>query len=80
MTTAHVIVDPRRNLVQPGPAVLIGQWLSIGHLRHVGGWMQIIALPQIPTQPLGQCGGHLGLAGSRNPHHHEDDRRLVDHA
>jgi hypothetical protein len=70
-----VFLNPGGDLLQPGPAVLIGQWCSGGHLRDVRGGMKVVALCEVPAQLCGEneCNGRLSGTGNT----HDDKDRLM---
>ena len=67
-----LIPNPGSDSVQPGPAVLIGQWYSGGHFRDVRGGMKVVALDEVPAQLAGENACHGGLSGAGNAHDDKD--------
>ena len=69
-------VDPSGNALQPGPAVLIGEWFTAVHLLDVGRRVEPVALLENPIEPVCKHQCNRALAGAGHSHHH-DDGRLV---
>src|SRR5215831_8250511 len=65
-------VDPGRNAMQPGPAILIGEWHAAMHLLDVRRRVEPVALLEDPIQPVGEHRRNRALAAAGDSHHHDD--------
>src|SRR5439155_37446 len=50
--------------IEPGPAVVVGQWDPARHLGHVRFRMEIVAVEEPPPELLRQCPADRGLAAT----------------
>src|SRR4051812_37551044 len=67
-----VLADPGGQAAQPGPAVVVVERNPGPHLLDVGGRVEIVALGELPAQPVDETGGDGRLAGAADAH--DDDR------
>src|SRR5215472_762533 len=65
-------VDPGGNTMQPGPAILIGEWHAAMHLLDVRRGVERVALLEDPIQSVGEDRRNRALAAARDSHHHDD--------
>jgi hypothetical protein len=62
-----VLDDPRRHRVEPGCPVVVVEGRPGRHLRDVLVGVQVVALGEVPAEPLGEQGGEGRLARPRDP-------------
>ncbi|CAG6390601.1 hypothetical protein SCOCK_10070 [Actinacidiphila cocklensis] len=74
--------DPPGQVLQPGPAILLGQRPAGGHRGAVRRRMEIVRLQEGHLKPLGEKRPYGGLPAPRDAHDHDDRRHrsAVAHA